>query len=203
MKAWTGALIAVLTVGLVVFGLGMRASSTGTANQGESLVRLPQGSGLVAQPAAVTTAGGMYVSAGQVMPVAEAGGAQAPVLVNCGPGQQTLVRQVSLNGQAVSQVECIGGASTTVAMYPAAQVRTVADDEIVTAPRVVRTQTYREPVPTRRIESRRSWKKTALVIGGSTAAGAGVGGIVGGKKGALIGAAIGGGASTLYEAIKR
>jgi hypothetical protein len=48
----------------------------------------------------------------------------------------------------------------------------------------------------------RNWKKTALVIGGSTATGAGVGAIVGGKKGALIGAAIGGGASTLYESRK-
>jgi hypothetical protein len=46
---------------------------------------------------------------------------------------------------------------------------------------------------------RRDWQKTALVIGGSTATAAGIGGLVGGKKGALIGAAIGGGASTLYE----
>ena len=55
-----------------------------------------------------------------------------------------------------------------------------------------------------RVEQRpgRNWKKTALVIGGSTATGAGIGAIVGGKKGALIGAAIGGGASTLYEARK-
>jgi hypothetical protein len=51
--------------------------------------------------------------------------------------------------------------------------------------------------------SGRDWKKTALVIGGSSAAGAGVGAIVGGKKGALIGAAIGGGASALYETTKR
>jgi len=50
---------------------------------------------------------------------------------------------------------------------------------------------------------RRDWKKTALVIGGSTAAGAGLGGIFGGKKGALIGAAIGGGGSTLWEAIHK
>ena len=48
----------------------------------------------------------------------------------------------------------------------------------------------------------RNWMKTALVIGGSTASGAGIGGLIGGKKGALIGAAIGGGASTLYEARK-
>ena len=37
-------------------------------------------------------------------------------------------------------------------------------------------------------------------IGG---AGAGVGGIVKGKKGALIGAAIGGGAASIYEATRR
>ena len=49
----------------------------------------------------------------------------------------------------------------------------------------------------------RDWKKTALIIGGSTAAGAGVGAIFGGKKGALIGAAVGGGASTIYESTKR
>ena len=49
----------------------------------------------------------------------------------------------------------------------------------------------------------RDWKKTALVIGGSTASGAGLGAIVGGKKGALVGAALGGGVSTLWEALKR
>ncbi len=51
-------------------------------------------------------------------------------------------------------------------------------------------------------ERGRDWKKTAMIVGGSTAAGAGVGGIMGGKKGALIGAAIGGGASTIYETTK-
>ena len=53
-----------------------------------------------------------------------------------------------------------------------------------------------------RREAGRNWKKTALLVGGSTATGAGVGAIFGGKKGALIGAAIGGGASTLYESTK-
>jgi hypothetical protein len=66
------------------------------------------------------------------------------------------------------------------------------------APVQERVVVEREPV-----RSGRSWKKTALVIGGSSAAGAGVGGIVDGKKGALIGAAIGGGAASIYEAIKR
>ena len=47
--------------------------------------------------------------------------------------------------------------------------------------------------------SGRDWKKTAMVIGGTTAAGAGLGAIFGGQKGALIGAALGGGAGTLFE----
>jgi hypothetical protein len=51
--------------------------------------------------------------------------------------------------------------------------------------------------------SGRDWKKTAMVVGGTTAAGAGVGAIFGGKRGALIGAAIGGGAGTIYEVRKR
>jgi hypothetical protein len=65
-----------------------------------------------------------------------------------------------------------------------------------------------EPVQERvvvreRTAPRRAWSKTALVVGGSAASGAGVGGIVGGKKGALIGAAIGGGAASIYEATRR
>jgi hypothetical protein len=53
------------------------------------------------------------------------------------------------------------------------------------------------------VKSHRSITKTALIIGGSAASGAGVGGIVGGKKGALLGAAIGGGAASIYEATRR
>ena len=82
------------------------------------------------------------------------------------------------------------------------------------APRVVSSapaRVYRtaapapERVTVRETEARpqRSWAKTAMVVGGSAASGAGVGGLVGGKKGALVGAAIGGGAASIYEAAKR
>ena len=72
------------------------------------------------------------------------------------------------------------------------------------APRRYVSNPSTRSTPLRRVESRgRDWKKTAMVIGGTTAAGAGLGAIFGGKKGALIGAAIGGGASTIYEATKR
>ena len=75
--------------------------------------------------------------------------------------------------------------------------------------------TYSAPAPRRVTTTRgvstssverprgRDWKKTALVIGGTTATGAGLGAIFAGKKGALIGAAIGGGASTIYESRKQ
>ena len=81
-----------------------------------------------------------------------------------------------------------------------------AQPDIVQRP-VVRTQTVRpraqRVVRRAEVEPKRSWKKTALVIGGSAGAGAGIGALAGGKKGALIGAAIGGGAASIYEAIKR
>ncbi|HEX5110130.1 MAG TPA: hypothetical protein VFV95_16880 [Vicinamibacterales bacterium] len=60
-----------------------------------------------------------------------------------------------------------------------------------------REETRRESQP------ERPWSKTAMIIGGSAASGAGVGAIVDGKKGALIGAAIGGGAASIYEATRR
>ena len=66
------------------------------------------------------------------------------------------------------------------------------------APAQERVVVEREPV-----RQKRTWQKTAMVIGGSSAAGAGVGGLIHGKKGALIGAALGGGAASIYEATKR
>lgn len=87
----------------------------------------------------------------------------------------------------------------TVQMMPA------APPSYVTRP-IVRPRPSVEPTA-RRVaverSNRRDWKKTALLIGGSSAAGAGLGAIFGGKKGALIGAAIAGGAGTLYEVTKR
>ena len=63
-----------------------------------------------------------------------------------------------------------------------------------------RSSTQRSTAPARVVRaSGRDWTKTAMVIGGTSAAGAGLGAIFGGKKGALIGAAIGGGAGTLFE----
>ena len=92
---------------------------------------------------------------------------------------------------------------------------------VSTAPagRIVPVKNYRTSAPRRSVarssqrtdervyvedgRPRRTWQKSAMIIGGSAASGAGVGAIVGGGKGAAIGAAIGGGAASIYEAQKR
>jgi hypothetical protein len=68
------------------------------------------------------------------------------------------------------------------------------------APVVSNPTVIRETEP---VEPKRSWKKTAIVIGAGAGSGAVVGGIIDGKKGAGIGAAIGGGAASVYEVLKR
>src|SRR5215216_2909932 len=68
--------------------------------------------------------------------------------------------------------------------------RPVAYETYAPAPRRVARRASTTQVVERRARGR-DWKKTALVIGGTTATGAGLGAIFGGKKGALIGAAIG------------
>jgi hypothetical protein len=105
-----------------------------------------------------------------------------------------------------------GSAYVAAPGYTAASRTTVLP---TAAPAVVRqapaTRTvYRTAAPAQeervvveRTSPQRSWAKTAMVIGGSSAAGAGVGGIMGGKRGALVGAAIGGGAASIYEASRR
>ena len=86
----------------------------------------------------------------------------------------------------VNDVRAVPAAYET---YPAPAPRRVS-----TAPRATQTAASR-------IErsSGRDWKKTAMVIGGTTAAAAGVGAIFGGKKGALIGGLVGGAAGTAYD----
>jgi hypothetical protein len=119
--------------------------------------------------------------------------------------------RVDAFAQPTAYVETVDGQiiPVTSAAQPAG-VRSLQPGFVPVAQRVVTPQrtVYRSAAPAQervgaRQQSDRSWKKTAMVIGGSTAGGAGVGAIVGGKKGALIGAALGGGAASIYEATKR
>lgn len=73
---------------------------------------------------------------------------------------------------------------------------------------VYRSRPAREVVRTREAASetrrtRRSWKKEALIIGGSAGAGAAIGGVAGGKKGAAVGALAGGAAGLVYDLATR
>ena len=105
--------------------------------------------------------------------------AAGPVVVTCGPGQHTVVRDTFVRGRAVTHVECVRGS--------------------VYRPAVYRTREFVR----HRDRRHRSWGKTALIIGGSAGTGAGIGGLVHGKKGALIGAGLGGGLASLYEGAHR
>ncbi len=153
-----------------------------------------------------------------------AGLASNPVLVDCADGQRALVKHVDVAGQAVAQVQCVGPALMTntfdgtsmgsmngapaydvARAYPATMSRPVYSAPAPVRPRTVAS---RQPVSYRTVSSEpvhtgRSWKKSALIIGGSAAGGAGLGAIVGGKSGAVKGAVIGGIAGTVYDIATR
>ncbi len=130
-----------------------------------------------------------------------------PTLVQCEPHQEAVLQRSLVANREVAQVTCVSRVvpQPAYAAAPAAYYPAAVEPDIVQRP-VVRTQTVRpqaQRVVYREEAPQRSWKKTALVIGGSAGAGAGIGALAGGKKGALIGAAIGGGGASIYEAIKR
>ena len=128
-------------------------------------------------------------------------------LVSCEPSQQVVVRHTVVNNELQVSTACVGETRAVAADYVSdgarpvyVAARPISATRTVAAP--VRVASTSAPAPVR-TEPKRSWQKTALVIGGSAGAGAGVGAIAGGKKGALIGAAIGGGAASIFEAMKR
>ena len=137
-------------------------------------------------------------------PVATALAAQAvqagSTLVDCGPGQRVLLQQA--NG--VTQVQCVPGATMMGAPLSVGNgdflqpisVQASVPQAAYGAPVQARPVSY-EPQPyprttTRRVATRgRTWKKSAAIIGGSTAAGAGVGALLSGGSGAKKGAVVG------------
>jgi hypothetical protein len=121
-------------------------------------------------------------------------------LVDCGPGQRVLLQQA--NG--VTQVLCVPGATMTGAPLSVGNgsdflqpisVQANVPRGAYDAPVQARPASY-EPRPyprtTTRVAARgRTWKKSAAIIGGSTAAGAGVGAVLDGGSGAKKGAVVG------------
>jgi hypothetical protein len=148
------------------------------------------------------------------MTVANTGQVAAPAsVVQCEPHQEAVLQRSFVAGREVAQVTCVprtvpfaAYAAPAPAYVPQGYVPAASvQPDIVQRP-VVRTVSQprvQRVVQREEVRPKRSWKKSALVIGGAAGAGAGVGALAGGKKGALIGAAIGGGSGAIYEAIKR
>ena len=141
-------------------------------------------------------------------------------LVDCGEGRQALLHpsasgasRVECVPMAVAQPQAIGMPYAT----PFAPAAPVVQERVVYRDRpVARTTSQRaatratpatssQPAPVYRESSRqtRSWKKSALIIGGSTAGGAGVGAVLGGKSGAKKGAVVGLVGGTVYDIATR
>jgi hypothetical protein len=149
-------------------------------------------------------------------------------VVDCGEGRQAFVHP-STSGPA--RVECVPAAAPpamTVGMphaeyatqfaptqAPVQAVPTIVQERVVYRDRpVARTTSARrasaspavyQPAPVYRDAPRqtRSWKKSALIIGGATAGGAGVGAVLDGKSGAKKGAVVGLVGGTVYDIATR
>jgi hypothetical protein len=193
MRTLLGSLLGVIAVGvlLIAYGLlGPRARATTLDTYQPTPLQGVPASGRVALPDDAYVAG---VSGGQQS-------TPSGFQLRCEPGQRAVIRNV----EGATAAECVDGVMPgSYTTTRAALTYPVSVQEVGPA---VRTSTAvpQRSVRTASVERRsgRDWKKTAMVIGGSSAAGAGLGAIFGGKKGALIGAAIGGGAGTLFEVKK-
>ena len=139
-------------------------------------------------------------------------GAAGQTALRCEPGQHAVVNQSMVDGGTVTAVTCAADAFAPVAgpigaPPRAAYFQPAYETAPVTRQTIVRTDEPIAPRSTRVVvverKPKRSWQKRALVIGGSSGAGAGLGALIGGGKGALIGAAIGAGGGTVYELNKK
>jgi hypothetical protein len=157
--------------------------------------------------------------------------ASGQTVVDCGEGRQAYVQPQASGISRVECVPTAATQAQTVGMpyaqfasqyqpVPAAPVQalpTIVQERVVYRDRpVTRTTTARrtarattvassEAAPVYRDEPKqtRSWKKSALIIGGATAGGAGVGAILDGKSGAKKGAVVGLVGGTVYDIATR
>jgi hypothetical protein len=196
MTKYLTGVLTVIAVGVLLIAYGLLNS--GATGDASSAVAPAMASVPTSEPVAmrIPVSGGYgyaYVPAGVYVPAGATGGFAA----QSAPAVSYAVPSYVQPGYAQPPYAQPGYAQTDSAQ-PVSMTGT--------APRAVRTVSY-EPAASRRATTdrvverkpQRDWKRTALIIGGASAAGAGVGAMVGGRKGALIGAAVGGGAGTIYQ----
>jgi hypothetical protein len=128
--------------------------------------------------------------------------ASAPA-VDCGSGREAVLQPIVVDGRNTVQVKCIESApARSAAAVPVTRVATAPAPvyEVAAAP-AARPAPAESPAT--EVKKSRSAKETALIIGGSAGAGAGIGAVTKGKKGAAVGAVIGGVAGTVYDLMTR
>ena len=170
------------------------------------------GGGLLVGFACTNNAPGS-ISSAATAPLAPQAVQAGSTLVDCGPGQRVLLQQ----SNGVTQVVCVQGATMTGAprfvgngsdLLQPISVQASVPQVVYDAPVQARPVSY-EPRPSARTTTRsvatrgRTWKKSAAIIGGSTAAGAGVGALLGGGSGAKKGAVVGLVGSVVYDIATR
>ena len=153
-------------------------------------------------------------------------------VVDCGEGRQAFVHPTTSGASRVECVPVAAPQAMTVGMpyaqyanqlaptqAPVPQVPQIVQERVVYRERPVARTTsarrtsrassspvvYSQPAPVYRedVKQGRSWKKSAVIIGGATAGGAGVGAILGGKSGAKKGAVVGLVGGTVYDIATR
>jgi NADPH:quinone reductase-like Zn-dependent oxidoreductase len=130
-------------------------------------------------------------------------------VIDCGPGQRVLLRQ----DNGLTRVQCVAATATAspVAgsdfLQPIPVYANVPEAAAYgTGAQAARPALY-EPRPAPRVvrmrAGGRTWKKSAAIIGGSTAVGAGVGALLDGRGGAKKGAVAGLVGGVVYDIATR
>jgi uncharacterized protein YcfJ len=111
-----------------------------------------------------------------------------------------------LGGATVAAFRSSAPAPVAVASPAAVPVETVAVAQTTPAATTVPVVTVAQPQTVRVVQrqprryvKKRSGKKSALIIGGSTLGGALIGNVVGGKKATIVGGLAGAAAGTVYD----
>jgi len=121
--------------------------------------------------------------------------------VDCGEGREALLEPVDADGATSFRVRCVeidGKRQTHVVSHPVPFVASRPPTPVSQAPAPTADTAEIDDA-----HESRSWKQSAVVIGGAAGTGAGIGAIAKGKKGAAVGAAIGAASGAAYELFKR